>query len=126
MVFRAHRAEALLYGVRGYFYGEFVFVRAGAEPRRAGDFPDLARRGRRWVAAERAGDFERHVSAGEARHGVRRVRARRRCGANDWAVARRLDHGQFFVEMDFLHQRAGRNPLAAAYELFGKRPAVNE
>src|SRR5260370_42325715 len=94
MVFRADREEALLYDVRGYFHGEFVFVRAGTEPGRAGDFPDLARC-RRWRgAAERAGDLERHVSARPARHGGCRVRARRRWGGNDWAVAQALEHGQ--------------------------------
>ena len=126
MVFRIDRAEAVLHGLRRALHGEFVFVRARAEPRRARAFPDFARSGRRRIAAERAGHLERHVSAGETRHGVRRLRNRRRGGADDWAMAGRLDYGQFFVEMDFLHQRAGRNHFAAADVGADFGPAVHE
>src|SRR5258708_35083426 len=91
MVLRGDRAEKILHDVRGDIYGELVFVRAGAEPGRAGDFPDLAGRGRRGLAAKRASDSERHVSAGEAWHGVCGVWARRGGGANDWAMAGRSE-----------------------------------
>src|SRR6202158_1698568 len=108
MVLRADRPEKLLHGVRGAVYGELVFVRTGTEPGRAGDFPNLAGRGGRRLAAERTSDSERYVSAGEAWHGVCDVWARCGCGANDWAMAGRLDHGQFFVEMDFLRRSEER------------------
>src|SRR5258708_39120874 len=107
MVFRADWAEEVLHDVRGDLHGEFVFVRAGAEPGRTGDFPDFAGRWWRRVAAKRAGHSERYISAGETRHGICRVCTRGGRGADDWTVAGRLDHGQFFVEMDFLHQCAG-------------------
>src|SRR5712664_1916127 len=126
MVLRGDRAEKILQDVRGDIYGELVFVRAGAKSGRAGDFPDLAGRGRRRVAAERASDSERHVSAGEAWHGVCSVRARRGGGANDWAVAGRVDHGPFFLEMDFLHQRTGGEHFASADKLLDQRRAVHE
>src|SRR6266851_7825601 len=99
MVFGSDRAEKVLYGVRGAVYREFVFVRAGAEPGRTGGFPHPAGRGRWRLAAKRAGDFERHVSAGKARHGVCGVRACGGGGADDWTVAGRLDYRQFFMEM---------------------------
>ena len=126
MVFGINRAEAVLHDVRGDFYAEFVLVRACAEPGRAGDFPDLAGRGRRGVAAERASDLERHFRAGEAWHGVCGVWARRGCGANHRAVAGRMDYRQLFVEMDFLHQRTGGDHFAGADQLFDQRPAVYE
>jgi len=66
-------------------------------------------------AAQRAGHPERYVLAGKARHGVCRVRYRGRCGANHRPLARRLDHRQFFVALDFLYQRACRNHFAVAY-----------
>src|SRR5713226_1319819 len=87
MVFRTDRAEEVLHDVRGDFHGEFVFVRAGTEPRRAGDIPDLAGRRRRRLAAERASDSERYVSPREAWHGVCSVWTCGCCGANDRAVA---------------------------------------
>jgi len=37
------------------------------------------------------------------------------CGANHRPLARRLDHRQFFVALDFLYQRACRNHFAVAY-----------
>src|SRR5258708_20731950 len=57
MVLRADRTEEVLHDVRGHFYREFVFVRLGAEPGRAGDFPDFAGCGRRRIAAKRASDY---------------------------------------------------------------------
>src|SRR5260370_40908760 len=119
MVFGTDRAEEVLHDVRGDFYGEFVFVRAGAEPGRSGGFSDFARRGRRRVAAERASHSERYVSTGEARHGVCGVWTRGGGSANDRPVAGRLGYRQFFLEVDFLHQRAGWNGLATAAKLFG-------
>src|SRR5262249_3734730 len=48
------------------------------------------------------------------------------CGADDWAVARRMDHRQFFVEMDFLHQRTGGNHFFASDVCINQRSAVYE
>src|ERR1700739_5004403 len=102
MVFRIDRAEEVLHDVRGDIYGELVFMRVGPQPGGARDFPDFAGpRGRR-VATEGASDSERYISAGEARHGVCRLRAGRGGGTNHWTVAGRMDHGQFFLEMDLL------------------------
>ncbi len=89
MVFGINRAEKVLHVVRGDIYGEFVPVWAGAEPGRAGDFPDFAG-GRRWrIAAQRASDFERYVSAREAWHGVCSVRASRRRSPHHRPMVRR-------------------------------------
>ncbi len=104
--------KTVLHDVRGDLHGEFVFVRAGAKPGRAGFVPRAARNRRRRIATERTGDFERHVFARKARHGVRGVWTRGGCGADDRAVAGRMDHRQFFVALDFLYQRAGGNYFA--------------
>src|SRR5438477_177348 len=47
-------------------------------------------------------------------------------GADEWAVAGRMDYGQFFVEMDFLHQHPGGNNFAALDVCTGKRSTVHE
>src|SRR5260370_31988821 len=54
------------------------------------------------------------------------VRARGRWRANDWAGGGRVDHGQFFLEMYFLHQRTGGDHFASADKLLDQRPAVHE
>ena len=126
MAFGSAGAQTVLHDVRGGVHGEFVFVRAGAEPGSAGALPDFAGRGRRRIAAERAGDSERHVFAREAWHGVCSVRTCGGCCANDRAVAGRMDYGQFFMEMDFLHQRAGGNYFADPDEFLDQRSAVHE
>src|SRR5277367_2408048 len=126
MAFRTHWAEAVLHVVRGFVYREFVFVRAGAEPWRAGIFPDFAGRGRRRIAAKRAGDFERYVFAGETRDGFCGLWNCGGCGADDWAVAGRMDYRQFFLEMDFLYQRARGNYFADPDVLLDFGSAVHE
>src|SRR5207244_3575870 len=73
LVFGAVGEEAVLHAVRGAVHGEFIFVRACTEPECAGAVPDSARRGWRWLAAERAGHSERHLPAREARHGLCRI-----------------------------------------------------
>ena len=108
MAFGIDWTQTVLHVVRGAVYGEFVFVRTGAEPGRAGAVPHSAGCRRRRSAAQRTGNFERHVQHREARHGVCGVRHRRRRRADDRAVAGRLDHRQLFVALDFLYQRAGR------------------
>src|SRR5207237_816642 len=113
MAFGTGGTQAVLYDLRGVVHGEFVPVRIGAEPGRAGAVQDFAGRGRGRFAAKRAGDFERHVSAGKAGDGVRGVRDRGGRGADDWAMAGRMDYRQFFVEMDFLHQHSGGNNFAS-------------
>ena len=70
-------------------------------PRAAGN------RGRR-LAAIGAGDSGRHISAAEARHGDGRLWDGDPRGPGARADARRLDHRQLFLALDFLHQRAGR------------------
>jgi len=107
MVFRADRAEAVLHDVRGDLYGEFVFVRAGLrawaclvmfrilqgvgggglQPSEQAILNDTFPLEKRGIAF--------------AVYGLAVV-----VSAHHWPVVRWLDHGQFFLEMDFLHQRA--------------------
>ena len=68
------------------------------------------------LAAERASDPGRHVSPRQARHGVRRVRHGRGAGAGHRPDTRRLDHRQFQLALDFLHQHSGRHSFADAHE----------
>src|SRR5215470_13364367 len=89
-------------------------MRTRAEPRRPGFFPHSAGRGRRRFATKRTSHSQRHVSARKTRHGVCRVRRCRRRRADHRSLARRVDHRQFFLALDFLHQRAGRHYMKRA------------
>src|SRR5712671_3242351 len=126
MVLLLDWAQAVLYVVRGAVHGQFVSLRPGAELGRARAFPYFAGY-RRWrFAAQRAGHFERHVFGRKARHGFRRVRNRGGRRADHRSLARRLDHGQLFLALDFLHQRAGGNHFAFADFRTHQRSAVHE
>src|ERR1700676_4048051 len=126
LVLFVDRTEAVLHVVRGAVYGEFVLVRAGAKPRRTRAVSHLARRGGGRFAPQRAGHFERYVFTGEARHGFRGLRNRRGGGSHHRSLAWRLDYRQFFMALDFLHQRAGGNYFAAADFRADYRSAVHE
>ena len=52
-------------------------------------------------------------SAGQARHGLRRLRHRRRLRAGNRADPRRLDHRQSHLALGVPAQRAGRHPAVA-------------
>ena len=101
-----YRPQAVLHDVRRAVYGQQLSVRPGAEPRHADFLSRAAGRGRRGIAAERAGHPGRHLPAIEARHGVRGVRHGGGGGAGDRPHARRLDHRQLQLALDFLHQRS--------------------
>src|ERR1700686_708956 len=126
LVLFVDRAEAILYVVRGAVHGQFVFVRFGAEPWRTRAVSHFAGRRRRRLAAKRAGHLERYVFAGKARNGFRGLRNRGGGGAHHRSVAGWLDHRQFFLALDFLYQRAGRNHFAAADFGAHHRSAVHE
>src|SRR6266404_131713 len=119
-------AQAVFYVVRRAVHGQLVSLRPGTELRRARAFPYFARY--RWwrFAAQRAGHFERYVCGRKAGHGFRGVRNRGGRRADDRSLARRLDHGQFFLALDFLHQRAGGNHFAFADFRTHQRSAVHE
>ena len=111
----ADRAQALLHGVRGAVYDQFLPVRAGAESGHADLLPHSA--GRRAAAAcSRASNrfwptrfLRRNAAWPSPMYGMAVVR-----GAGDRADARRLDHRQLQLALDFLHQHSGRDYLAAA------------
>src|SRR5882762_8750268 len=126
MVLLLDWAQTVLYVVRRAVHGQLISVRFGAEPGRARAFPYFARYRRRWFAAQRAGHLERHVFGRKARHGLRSVRNRGGRRADHRSLARRLDHGQFFVALDFLHQRSGGNHFAFADLRADQRSAVHE
>ena len=102
-------------------HGELAAVRARAEPQRADRLSRPARAWRRRHADQRASHPGRHVSAAKARPGVRALRHRRHRRADGRADARRLDHRQLFLALDFFHQRADRHRLAGARALAGRR-----
>ena len=87
---------------------QFFPVRTRAVARNAGVLPHHAGSGRRRACHQRAGDSRRHVYARKARHGVCGLRHGGGAGARDRPDARRLDHRQLQLALDFLHQRAGR------------------
>ena len=103
------RAQALLHAVRRACSPS---PRCCAGLRRASRAADRLSRPaghrRRRHGDQRAGDPGRHVPAGEARAGVRALRHRRHRRAGGRPDARRLDHRQFLLALDLLHQRAGR------------------
>src|SRR5438270_13099935 len=103
MVFITDWPQTLLYVMCGVVHGQLVFMRLGPEPRRARSVSYFAGCGRRRLATQRAGHLERYILAGEAWHGVRGLRNCSRCGSDDRSLARRLDHRQFFMAMDFLY-----------------------
>src|SRR5258707_15287645 len=126
LVLRDDRAKALLHVVRSVVYGQLVPMWPGAEPWRAGALPHSARRRRRRIATKRAGHPERYLFTREAWHGVCSVRNSGRRSSHHWPLAGRLDHGQFFLEMDFLHQRASGDHFAAVDLVAHQGSAVYE
>ena len=82
--------------------------------------------GRRRTAAERASDSGGHVSAEASADGVRRLRHGGGAGAGHRADARRMDHRQFQLALDFLHQYSRRNHFAVPHEPADHRSPVHE
>ena len=109
-----HRAQALLHELRGHLHRQLVPVRAGAEPGHADFLPHPARRGRRRLAAQRAGDSGGHVSSRETRHGVRGLRHGGGAGAGHRPHSGRLDHRQLHLALDLSPQHSGRHSFAAS------------
>ena len=121
-----HRPQALLHVLRRAVYGQQLSLRTCAEPGHVDFLSNFAGRWRRRAAAQRAGHPCRYVSAGQARHGLRRVRHGRGARAGHRPDARRIHHGQLQLALDFLHQRSHRLAFAVSHEPPGRRPAVLE
>ena len=77
--------------------------------------PRSARRGRRRIAAQRAGDSRRHVSSRQTRHGICGLWHGGGHGAGDRPNSGRMDHRQLHLALDFLHQYSGRNSFDPAH-----------
>ena len=103
-----HRTQALLHDLRAAVHRLLVPVRHCAQPSGADRRAHPARRGRRRPAALRAGHPGRHVLHRKTRHGLRALRHGRGGGARHRPDAGRLDHRQFQLALDLLHQPADR------------------
>ena len=101
-------------------------VRAGVESADAGHRADFAGRWRRRDGADRAVHHAGKFPAAKTRRGDGGVRAGRRRRADPGPGDRRLDHGQLFLALDFLHQRAGGNFRGADGEMGGRGSAVHQ
>ena len=108
------RPQAFLHGLCRAVHDQFVSVRVRAQSPHADHLPHSSGRGRRRLAAERAGHSRRYFRSRQARHGICRLWHRGGHGAGHRSDARRLDHRQFQLALDFLHQYPGRHSFAPA------------
>ena len=99
-----HRSQALLHGLCRAVHRQFVSVRARPQSPHADRLPHSSRCGRRRLATERAGHPRRHLRSRQAGHGIRRLWHSGGDGACNRSNAWRLDHRQFYLALDFLHQ----------------------
>ena len=120
------RPQAVLHDVRVDVHDQLDAVRPGDELGPIDFLPRAARDRRRRIAAVGTGDPGRHVSAAEARDGDGRVWHGDPCRADSRPDARRLDHRQLFLALDFLHQRAGRLHFAVAEQHRAPRSAASD
>ena len=88
------------------FTVEFAALRNRAQPWSSAVLSRVARRGRRRLAADGAGDSRRHFSAGKTRPGVFALRHHSGVRASDRTNFGRLDDGQLLLALDFLYQFA--------------------
>ena len=110
-----HRSQALLHGLRRAVHHQFVSVRARPESPHADRVPHSSRRGRRRLAAERAGHPRRHLCSRQARHGIRRLWHSGGDGSGHRSNTWRLDHRQFYLALDFLHQYPSGDSFALTH-----------
>ena len=108
------RTQEFLHGLCRAVHDQFVPVRARPQSRHAHLLPRPSGRGRRRLAAERAGHPRRYLSSRQARHGIRCLWHRGGDGSGHRSYARWLDHRQLHLALDFLHQYPGRHSFAFA------------
>src|SRR5579871_6429434 len=107
------RPKAILPDMHPLFYDQLVFVRHGADARVPAPVSYRPRRIWRRLAAHGAGHSGRHVSTASTRPCVRAVWRDCSVRPRTWANAWRLDYGQLFMALDFLHQRPRGTVLLA-------------
>src|SRR5271168_1763823 len=125
LVRRRPRTQTLLHDLHHHLYADFPALRRRSQPRSSAVRPCHSRRRRRRPPAHGPSHSRRHFSPGKTWPRLFPLRAYRDRRSRHRPHARRLDHRQLFLALDFLHQSSRRHFRSVSRAAPHPRPVLH-